>query len=99
MFYHNNTYKFVLVTKFMKIRTKKKNSDGFVKLETSGKLKEIVVHEDFMNSKDASVSLCFKGKDSSGIVNLSFEEINVLFKEVMPKVDSLKSVKVMKFNK
>ena len=83
----------------MEIRTKKRNSDGIVRLETSGKLKEVIIHEDLVNSDARSVSLCFKGKNSSGIVDLSFKEISSLFKEVMPKVDSLKNIKVMKFDK
>lgn len=83
----------------MKIRTKKQNSDGIVRLETSGKIKEFFINEDFMRPQDARVSICFKGKSSSGIVDLSYSELQDLFKEIMPKVDSLKSVKVMKFDK
>jgi hypothetical protein len=83
----------------MKIRVKKKNADGIVRLETSGKIKEFIIGEDLLRPQDVNLSICFKGKDSSGIVDLSFSELQDLFKEVMPKVDSLKSVKVMKFDK
>jgi len=83
----------------MKVKTKKQNSDGVVRLETSGELKEIMINEDFMNPKDASVALCFRGKSSSGIIELTTKEIEVLNEELSRKIHLLKGVKVMKFEK
>ena len=83
----------------MKIKTKKQNSDGVVRLETSGEIKEILVNEDFMRPKDASVALCFRGKSSSGIVELSVDEIERIYKEVYQKIHLLGNVKIMKFRK
>ena len=83
----------------MKIKTKKKNQDGIVKLETSGVIKEIRINEDFLNPKDASITLCFKGKSSSGIVELTPDEVRYLNEELSQKMHLLKDVKVMKFKK
>ncbi len=83
----------------MNIKTKKKNFDGFVKLETSGEIKEFFISEDFLNPKDAKVSVCFRGKDSSGIINFSVNEIEKMYKEVWPKINEFRNVKVMKFKK
>ena len=83
----------------MKIKAKKENADGHVRVETSGQIKEVLVNEDFLNPKAASVSICFRGKSSSGIVELSLHEMESLYKNVEPKIKMLKGFKVMKFEK
>ena len=83
----------------MKVKTKKQNYDGVVRLETSGDLKEILVNEDFMHLNDSSIALCFRGKNSSGIIELTPKEIEVLNSELSKKIHLLKGVKVMKFSK
>ena len=83
----------------MKIRTKKQDQYGVVRLETSGEIKEVIISEDFLNPKEASVSLCFRGKNSSGIIELSPEEIKFINKQISPKMNLLGKVKVMKFKK
>lgn len=83
----------------MKIKTKKQNSDGIVRLETSGHLKEILINEDFLNPNDASIALCFKGKDSSGIIELTLKEMESLNQEISKRIHLLKDIKIMKFNK
>jgi len=83
----------------MKIKSKKQNSDGIVRVETSGEIKEIVMNEDFLHPDDASVAICYKGKQSSGIIKLSPREIESLFNQIMPKIHLMKGIKVMKFSK
>lgn len=83
----------------MRIKTKKQNPNGIVRLETSGKIKEVIINEDLLNPKDASVALCFRGKSCSGIVELTPEEIKFISKQLSPKMDLIKDVKVMKFKK
>jgi len=83
----------------MQIKTKKHNEDGLVRLETSGRLKEIVINEDFLNPKKASVALCFRGKNSSGIVHLSLNEVKFLAKEIEPKLSLMEKVKVIRFER
>ena len=83
----------------MRLRTKKTNSDGIVRLETSGEIKEIIINEEFLHSGDASISICFRGEDSSGIIDLAPKEIEVLNKELALKHHLFKDVKIMKFDK
>ena len=95
------TYSFKLrsADNYMEIKTKKRNADGLVRLETSGNLREIVIKEDFMNARDVSVSLCFRGKNSSGIVGLTLNEVKFLDREVEPKLQMLQNIKVLRFEK
>jgi len=83
----------------MNIRTKKKNADGIVRLETSGGVKEILFRGDFLNPKSASVALCFRGQASSGIVELSADEAQRIAKEIIKRVDLVQSSKVIEFDK
>ena len=83
----------------MRIRTKKRIPKKIVRLEISGELKEIIIKEDFMRPNDAFISLCFREKNSSGIIDLTLKEIEMINKEVESKLNLLKGVKVMKFRK
>lgn len=83
----------------MNIKIKKKNKHGLVRVEGSGDIKEVLFKEDFLKSNKASVALCFRGKDSSGILELSRREMDSIIKEIASKRDLLKGAKVMKFEK
>ena len=63
----------------MQIRIKQTNQDGIVRLETEGVLKEILINEEILNDENESISVCFRGKSSSGIVDLSPDEIEKIF--------------------
>jgi len=75
----------------MKIKVRKQNKDGIVRLETSGQVKEVLINEDIFNPKGESVSVCFKGIDSSGIVEFSTKEIEQLMKSVKNRMHLIKS--------
>ncbi len=83
----------------MEVKVRKKNSDGIVRLETSGVIKEVLMNENFLKPKDARVLLGFKGKDSSGIVELSVKEAEVLSEELNKRLGILKGAKIMRFEK
>lgn len=83
----------------MQIKTKKQNPDGVVRLETSGDLKEVIINEDFLDIGKASIAMCFRGKNSSGIVELTPKEFEGVYKKISPKLHLLKGIKVMKFKK
>lgn len=83
----------------MDVKIKKQNSDGIVRLESCGEVKEIIINEDFLHPKKASVAICFRGKNTSGIVQLTPQEIEFLYKQVAPKMHLLQEIKVMKFKK
>lgn len=80
----------------MKAKIKKMNSDGIVRLETSGQIKEIRVNEDFLNPKEESIALCFKGKNSSGIIELTPKEIESIYQEVKRARHLLGEVKIIR---
>lgn len=83
----------------MNIKARKSNPDGIVRVETSGSIKEILINEDFLNPKNASVQICFRGKSSSGIVEMTSKELEDLYRSVEPRLQALRSTKVMKFGK
>ena len=83
----------------MKIKSKKQNKDGVVRLETSGEIKEVLINEDFLKPNDASIALCYRGKESSGIIELTPKEIEKLINSVQPKLHLMKDFKVMRFDK
>lgn len=83
----------------MNIKVKKQNSDGIVRLETSGDIKEFLISEDFLKPKDAKISLCFRGKNSSGIVELNAKEAKELQREIQKRMSLLEGTKVLKFRK
>ncbi len=79
----------------MKVRVKKINKDGRVRLESQGQIKEILINEDFLNAEE-SISLCFKGKNSSGIIDLAPEEIEKIYNSIKGKTHLIKGIKVIK---
>ena len=84
----------------MIIKTKKKISSRIVRLEASGELKEVVIKEDIFDPKNNLVELCFKGENSSGIIELSVGEIEKVNAELKRSGKQIsKNVKVMKFGK
>jgi len=83
----------------MKIKTKKKNADGIVRLETSGEIKEMLIKGDLINPKSSKILICFKGKDSSGIIELNPKEIESLYENTIEKLNLFEDSKIMKFEK
>lgn len=79
----------------MDIKVKKQNPDGIVRLETSGEIKEVMVDEDILNPKKAKAAICFRGKKSSGIINLSLQEIESLYKNVVQRT-GIEKIKIIK---
>jgi len=94
-----NYYKCVFLLQNMNIKTKKQNPDGIVRLETSGEVKEIIFKQDFMNPNESAIQICFRGKSSSGIVELNKTELEKIYKGTIPKMNLLKSSKIVRFKK
>jgi hypothetical protein len=78
----------------MQIKIKKLNADGIVRLESSGDIKEVIIKEDFMSPDMEVVSICFKGKNSSGIIDLKTEEIEKIYESVKSKKRLIKGFKI-----
>ena len=83
----------------MHIRTKKLHNHTIIRSEASGDVKEVVLREDFMRSNDDAFDICFRGRESSGVVELSRKEAENLCKEISSKLKRIKPVKIMKFSK
>ena len=80
----------------MKARIKKLNSDGVVRLETSGDVKEVLVNEDFLSPGEESISICFRGKNSSGIINFTTKEFEGIYESLKKKMHLIKGFKIIK---
>lgn len=80
----------------MQIKIRKKNKDGIVRLETVGKIKEILINEDILHPNSESISVCFRGKDSSGIVDFTTEEIENIYESIKSRIHLIKGFKTFK---
>lgn len=83
----------------MIIKLKKRHSRGIIRVEGSGEIKEVAVKEDLLNPDKEMVHLFFRGSHSSGVVELTSHEVDMLVKRVHPKTNLSKNVKVLKFEK
>jgi hypothetical protein len=83
----------------MIVRTKRSSKKGISRMLSGGDIKEIVIKEDILESNKTSIEICFKGIISSGIVELTSKELETINKEVAPKMNLVKSSKVMRFKK
>ena len=77
----------------MQVKIRKQNTDGVVRLETSGDVKEILINEDILHPEKESISVCFRGKNSSGIVDLTPKEIEMLYDSVKNRIHLIKGLK------
>ncbi len=77
----------------MKIKLKKQNQDGVVRIETGGNIKEVVINEDLLNPKNESISVCYRGKNSSGIVYFSPVEIEKIYNTIKNRIHLIKGFK------
>ncbi len=77
----------------MQLKVKKTNPDGIIRLESGGEIKEILINEDFMHPERESVSICFRGKSSSGIIELRPHEIDKIQATVKGRMNLIKGIK------
>jgi hypothetical protein len=79
----------------MKIKVKKVNKDGLVRLETSGEIKDVLINEDFLSPNDETIALCFRGENSSGIVELRTKEFEEVYKQIRKRIHLIKGIKIL----
>ena len=77
----------------MKIRIKKSNKDGMVRLESENKIQEVMVNEDILEPGQESISICFRGNASSGIIDFSTEEFEDIYKSIKGRTHLVKGFK------
>jgi len=80
----------------MKAKIKKVNKDGIIRLETSGEIKEILINEDFFHPEDETISICFRGEQSSGIIDIKTEEFEKLYRTVKGRLHLIKGLNDIK---
>ncbi len=91
-----NHFKGVKNIIFMNIKIKKHYNGRKIKMESSGEIKEVMIHSDMFEPKKGKVSICFRGHNSSGIVELSEKEANDLYKTLSSKTGLIKDIKIIK---
>lgn len=81
----------------MRIRVKKTSSQGAVtRTDVEGTIDDVVMHKDFVDPKKRTVEVFFKGREGSGILNFSYEELNGLMKYITPSLKLVRKSKVIK---
>jgi hypothetical protein len=77
----------------MNIKLRKQNQDGIMRVESGGVIKEVIINEDFLHPRKESISVCFMGKNSSGIIDFSPDELEKLYSSVKDRIHLIKSFK------
>ncbi|MEK6906101.1 MAG: hypothetical protein AABW81_00595 [Nanoarchaeota archaeon] len=83
----------------MKIKIRKENKDGIVRLETAGTIKEILINEDFFHPKTEIVSICFRGQNSSGIIEANVSELDHIYSILKKRTHLIKGIKKFRVEK
>ena len=78
----------------MRMKIRYANAGGFTRVENFADLKEIMINEDFLHPENESIALCFRNKDSSGIIELTSREFEFLADKVRRKTHLLKGVRI-----
>ena len=75
------------------IKIRKTNRDGMVRLETAGEIMEVMINEDFLEPESETISICFRGEHSSGIIDFSPKELSKLMNTVKRRLHLIKGMK------
>ena len=78
----------------MRIKILNRNPDGEIRLETTGSVKEVMVNEDFLHPGDESIAIGFKGNHASGIIELTTNELEELYRKVNRSTHLIKGFKI-----
>lgn len=80
----------------MNIKIKQFGSYGSFKLENNTEIKEILINEDFLHPEHESIALAFKNKDSSGLIELTPREIDMIIESLKKKKHLIKGIKIFR---
>lgn len=83
----------------MNIKLKKMHEGRIVRMEGYGDIEDVVINENLLDPKEISVSLFFRRENSSGILELTSKEVEILNKEIVSNMHLFKNVSVLKFKK
>ena len=77
----------------MQVKIKANHNGGITRFETFGNVREILINENIVNPDKESISLCFKGDGSSGIIDLTPGEIDMLIDTIKDRIPLIKGFK------
>ncbi|MGM5487994.1 MAG: hypothetical protein ACQESG_03540 [Nanobdellota archaeon] len=77
----------------VQIKVRKTNKDGHIRLESKGDIKEVLVNEDIIHPNKETISVCFRGTTSSGVIDFSPKELEMLYNTVRERMHLIKGVK------
>ena len=80
----------------MKLRLKKMYDNRIIRTETNAEIKEVLINEDLLHLEKEHFSVCFRGDNSSGIIDLTTKEIEQLYNSVKIKKRLIKGVKIIR---
>ncbi len=80
----------------MQVKIRKENGDGIVRLETKGAIREVLIQEDLRSVSKENIAICFKGVNSSGIIEFTPAELEELYQSIQQKIHLIKEVKKFK---
>jgi hypothetical protein len=78
------------------IKIKKRVDGNIRKSETKADVKEIIINEDIMHPNSESFSVCFRGDDVSGIVEMTSEEIEKFYYTIQNRMHMIKDINKIK---
>ncbi|MDP2925954.1 MAG: hypothetical protein Q8N99_06285 [Nanoarchaeota archaeon] len=79
----------------MHIKVKKLYEGRIIKFESFGEIKEVMIHSDLYDANKGKISICFRGKNNSGIIELSEKETNDIYKTLSKKIGLIKDIKII----
>ncbi|MEK6875532.1 MAG: hypothetical protein AABX30_02520 [Nanoarchaeota archaeon] len=80
----------------MEIKLKRIHEGRMLRLKGDGKIKDVFEKADIINPKNSKIDLCFRGENSSGIVEVSIKEAEELTKTLSNLVRVSKKTKTTK---
>ena len=83
----------------MRLRVRKQTPAGFKRIESFSKIDNVVIEENLLSPEKESISIFFKGDDSSGILNITTKEFESLSNSVKSSIRLVKPLKKTKSRK
>ena len=80
----------------MRIRIKKKGTLGYKRTDAVGRIDDILVKENLISPEKENIHIYFRGRDSSGILNLSKNEAQALINSMKPIMGLVRKSKTIK---
>jgi hypothetical protein len=80
----------------MRIRIKERGFLGTKRSDHKIDIDDVMIKEDILNPKKSQINILFRGRDSSGIINMNEEEAKRLISTLKPLTDLVKESKRIK---